>query len=129
MTNDKRDVVKNLDTVHCLGQIFYSEHFITDLTVGSEINVWIFTTGRLDVIQFNFFQSTFPGSGLFGFGSVSRETGNKFLQFLDLLFLFLVCFLHLTNQKLTGLIPEIVVAGIELDLAIVNISGMSTYFI
>ena len=37
---------------------------------GTEINVRIFTAGRIDLIQLDFFQGTFSGSSLFGFGSV-----------------------------------------------------------
>ena len=40
--------------------------------------------------------------------------------------LFLVSFLHLLDQKLTGFEPEVIVSGIELDLAVINICGVCT---
>ena len=72
MSDDKGDVVKNFHTVDGFADAFYGQNFISDFTVGTEINVWIFTAGRTDLIQLDFFQGTFTGSSLFGFGSVCR---------------------------------------------------------
>ena len=51
------------------------------------------------------------------------------LQFLDLFFLFLVGFLHLLDQQLAGLVPEVVVTGIQLDLAVVDVGDLGTYLV
>ena len=69
--------------------------------------------------------------GLHGEGQGSIEhpiglgsLGNKFLEFFDFFLFFLIGFFHLADKKLAGLIPEIIVAGIELDFAVVDIGGM-----
>ena len=42
---------------------------------------------------------------------------------------FFVGFLHLLDHQLAGLVPEIVVSGIELNLAIVDICDLGADFI
>ena len=37
---------------------------------------------------------------------------------------FFVCFFHLTDHQLTGFVPEVIVTGIELNFAIVDICGV-----
>ena len=126
---NKRNIVQDLHAIYCFGNPFYRKDFIADFTVGTKIDIRVFPAGRPDFFQFNFFQGAFPAGSLFGFGGISREAGNELLQFLDFFFFFLIGFLHLLDKELAGFIPEIIVAGIELNLAIVNICGMGTYFI
>ena len=109
--------------------MLHSQYLVTDLTLGTEVNIRIFSAGRLNIIQLNFFQCTFSGSSLLGLGSICGETGDKLLQFLDLFFLFLVGFLHLLDQQLAGLVPEVVVTGIQLDLAVVDVGDLGTYLV
>ena len=125
MAEGEGDVVQNLYSIYGFGKIFHHQDFISNLAVRAKINVWIFTAGGTHVIQLNFFKGTFTGSCLFGFGGIGTESGDELLQFLDFFFLFLVRFLHLFDEKLTGFKPEIVVSGIKLNFAIVNISRMS----
>ena len=73
---------------------------------------WIFSRARLS------------GSRLPGLGGVGAEPGDELLQLFDLFFLFLVGFLHLADQELAGLVPEIIVSGIEPDLAIVDVCDL-----
>jgi len=122
--HNEGNVVEHLFPVNRFGKPFYGQHFIADFTIGTEINIRIFSAGGPDFIQLYFFQGTFPGGSLFGLGSIGGETGDEVLQLLDFLFLFLVGFLHLLDEQLAGFIPEIVVAGIQLNLAIVNIRDM-----
>ena len=129
VTNDKGDIVQYLYAVYGLGDAFYGEDFIADLAVGTEINIRIFTAGGLDVIQLDLFEGTLSGGRLLGFGSIGGETGDKFLQLLDLFFLLPVCFFHLLDDQLAGFIPEIVVAGIELNLAVVDVCDLGADFI
>ena len=77
MSQSKGNVVQHLDSVNGLGEIFHHQHFISNLTVRTEINVGVFAAGGFDLIQFNLFQSTFSGSCLFGFGSVGGEALNN----------------------------------------------------
>ena len=41
----------------------------------------------------------------------------------------LVGFLHLLDEQLAGLIPEIVVAGVELDLSVVDVCDVCADFV
>ena len=71
-----------------------------------------------------FFQGTLSGSRLLGFGSIGAETGDELLELFDLLLFLFVGLFHLLDQQLAGLKPEVVVSGIKLDLAIIDISSM-----
>ncbi len=124
MSHDEGHIVQYLLPVYGLGEVFHREYFVSDLPVGAEVDVRIFSAGRLDLIQLNLFQGTLSGGSLLGLGSVCGETGDELLQLLDLFFLLFVGFLHLLYQKLTGFKPEIIVAGVELDFAVVDVCGM-----
>ena len=115
---------QHLFPVDGLGQAFHGEHLIADLPVGPEVDVGVLAAGGLDLLQLDLLQGAFSGSGLPGLGSVGAEPGNEFLQLLDLFFLLLVGFLHLADQKLAGLVPEIIVSGEQLDLAVVDVSDL-----
>ena len=71
------NVIQHLFTVDGLGQMLHSQYLVTDLTLGTEVNIGIFSAGRLNIIQLNFFQCTFSGSSLLGLGSICGETGDK----------------------------------------------------
>ena len=129
MAYDEGDIIQHLFTVNGFAYAFHSENLVTDFPLRTKINVRIFTAGGANLIQLYFFQGTFSGGSLLGFGSIGREAGDKLLQFLDCFFLLFVGFLHLLDQQLAGLIPEVIVTGIKLDFTIINISGMRTYFI
>ena len=129
MPHDEGNIVKDLDPVDGLGQVGDGQHFVADLSVRTEIDIGIFTAGRLDLIQLDLFKGTFTAGRLFGFGSVGGETGNEFLEFLDLFLFLLVGFLHLPDHQLAGLVPEIIVAGIELDLAVIDVRDIGTYLV
>ena len=109
--------------------MLHRENLVSDLPVGAEINVGIFSAGGSDLIQLDLLQCTLTGGSLLGFGSVRREAGDEFLQLLDLFLLLLVRLLHLLDEQLAGLVPEVIVTCIKLDLSIVNISGVGTYLV
>jgi len=104
--------------------VFHGQDLVADFTERAEINVRILTAGGTDVIQLNLLKCALTGSCLLGFGGIGRETLDEFLQLLNLLFLFAVGFLHLLNNQLAGLYPEIVVSRKQLDLAIINIRNL-----
>ena len=66
---------------------------------------------------------------MFGLGRVSRETRNKFLQFLGALFGFFVLFLLLTGYKLARPVPEVVVTEVHVDFAEVHVADIGADFI
>ena len=64
MSDDEGDVIENLHAVNCLADSVYRQYFVTDLSVRTEIDVWVLTAGRTDVIQLDFLQRTLTGSCL-----------------------------------------------------------------
>ena len=80
--------------------MLYGKHFVSNLTLRTEINIWILTAGWLHVIKLDLLQSTLSGGCLLGLGSIGTESLDKFLQLLDLFFLLLVGFLHLLDHQL-----------------------------
>ena len=125
-SKSERNVIQNLHAINGFGKIFDHENFISNFTVWTEVDVGIFTAGRTHVIQLDFLKGSLTGGCLLGFGSVGTESGNKFLQFLDLLLFLFVGFLHLLDQQLAGLIPEVIVTCVQLDFAIVDICSLCT---
>ncbi len=109
--------------------MLHGEHLVSDLPVRAEVDVRIFAAGRPDLLQFDLFQSPLSGGSLLGFGGVGGEAGDEFLQLLDLLFFFLVGLLHLPHQQLAGFVPEVVVAGVELNLAVVDVCSVGAYLV
>ena len=126
VSQDEGDVVQHLHAVDGLGDALYGQHLVADLAVRTEIDVRIFAAGGTQLLQLDFFQGLFPGGRLAGLGSVGGETGDEFLQLLDLLLLLLVGLLHLPDHQLAGLVPEIIVSGVELNLAIVDVRDLGT---
>ena len=124
MAQRKGQVVQDLFSINGLRKPFYSQHFIANLTVRPEVDVGVLPAGRLDFIQLDLFQGTLPGGSLLGLGRVGTESGNKFLQLLDLFFLLFIRFLHLPDNELAGLIPEVIVSGVELDLTVVDVRNL-----
>ena len=56
--------------------------------------------------------------------ALAEKRGDELLQLLDLFFFLLVGFLHLTDHQLAGLVPEVIVSGVKLDLAVVDVSDV-----
>ena len=121
MSHNKGYIVQHFLSVNGLGKIFHKQYIVADLALGTEIDVGVLAAGGTDVVELDLFERPFSGSRLLGFGSVGGEAGDKFLQLLDLFLFLFICFLALLDDQLAGLVPEIVVARIELDLAVVDI--------
>ena len=106
--------------------MLHGQNLVADLAERTEINVRILTAGRTDVVQLNLLKGPLTGSGLLGLGSIGGEALDEFLQLLNLLFLLAVGFLHLFDNQLAGLHPEVVVSCVQLDFPIVNVSYLGT---
>ena len=102
--------------------MLHGQDLVANLAERAEINVRILAAGRTDVVQLNLLKGALTGSGLLGLGSIGGEALDEFLQLLNLLFLLAVGFLHLLDNQLAGLYPEIVISCEQLDFPIVNIS-------
>ncbi len=112
MTDNKGNIVQYFFPIYGFADAFHGQDFVSNLAFRTEINIRIFPAGWFDIVQFNFFQRSFSGGRLLGLGSIGGEAGDKFLQFLNLFFLFLIGFLTLLDNELAGFIPEIIVAGV-----------------
>ena len=66
-------------------------------------------------------QQLAAGRGLLAFGLVGGEALDEQLQFLDLFLVFPVLVLHHPLDHLAGLVPELIVAHIHLDMAVVHV--------
>ena len=129
MAQGEREVIQDFLTVHGFGEIFYHKHFVADFPVGPKVDIRILPAGGTHFVQLNLFQCPLTGSGLSGLGGIGAEPGDKFLQLFDLFFFFLIGFFHLFDQKLAGLIPEIIVSCVELDFSIINVCGVGADFV
>ena len=119
--HDEGDIVEDLDTVDGLGDPAHGEHFIADRPVGAEIDVGIFAARGLDLVELDLLERALAAGRLLGLGGVGGEAGDEFLELLDLFLFLLVGFLHLADQESGGLVPEVVVAGVEGDLAVIDV--------
>jgi hypothetical protein len=56
----------------------------------AEDNAWVFSCGRLDLVDRKFFEQFLPACGLSRFGGVGTEAFNKLLKLFALVFYFAV---------------------------------------
>ena len=124
MAEREGQIVKQLHAIYRLRQILNLQNLIPDLPLRPEVDVRILPRAWPDIVKLNLLQCPLPRGGLLGLGRIRRETLDEFLQLLDLLFLLLVGLLHLTDAQLGRLVPEVIVARIELNLSIVNIRNI-----
>src|SRR5699024_12378288 len=103
------------------------KQIIPYFTFRAELDIWIFSGRWSDIIKFNLIEHLLTACCLFGFRGVRTETGDEIFQFLNFLFFLLVLLLSHLLGKLAGLVPEIIVADIELDLSKVEVGDMGTY--
>ena len=129
MLYHKGDIVQKLYAADSFGKVLHGKDFISDFTVGTEINEGVLPGGGLDFVKLNFLQSTLSGGCLLGFGSVRGEAGDELLQLLDLFLLLLVGLLHLTDHQLRGLVPEVVVSGIKSNLAVIDVRDVRAHLV
>ncbi len=81
------------------------------------------------VIHLEVVEHLLAGRRLTRFGSVGAETQDELLQFLGLLLVDFALVLFLPRGELGVFIPEIVVANVHLNLAVVDIHDMRADFI
>ena len=60
-------MVKYKGIADFFGEIFNAQYFVSDLTVGAEIYIGIFTAGRPDILKLDLFKSTLSRGRLLGF--------------------------------------------------------------
>ena len=120
----KADVLKELPPVDLFGEPFDRQQLIACLAVRGECDVRIAAGGRFDIIERDALEEFLARGSLPRFCSICRKALDEGLQLLDLLLFLLVrIFCHLQG-KLAGLVPEVVVAGVERDLAEVHVADI-----
>ena len=67
MSENKGNVVQYFDAVNGFADIFHGQNFVSDIAGRAEVDIGIFTAGRTDFIQLDFFERAFSGRRLFGF--------------------------------------------------------------
>ena len=118
------DIFQQLTPVHLFGQPLDGEQLIACLAVGGKGDVRIAACRRLDVVQCDALKQLLARGRLARFRGIGGKALDEGLKLLDLLFLLLVCILCHLERKLTGLIPEVIVAGVEGNLAEVHVTDV-----
>ena len=137
VTADECDLVAFLDielyfaekgfAVNGFGEIIHLQYLVAHFPLLLENDTRIFPVAGRDVFKDQFVQCLFPRSGLLGFGSVCAEPCDEFQQVLFLVFHLLVLIRSLPCRELRTLIPERVVARIDLYLLLVNVRNVRAY--
>ena len=118
---DEADVVEELDAVHRLADVCDKEDVLADLAVAGKAHKRIAAGGGGDLLQADLVEQLAAGRRLLALGFVRGEAGDKGLQLGDLFLVALVLVAHQSLDELRRLVPEVVVADIHLDLAVVDV--------
>ena len=117
-------IVQELHTVHGDGHILDGEHILAQLPLRHKAHEGIPPGGGGHFFYAQLVQELPAGGGLLGLGLVGGEALNEQLQFLDFFLVLLVLVPDHSLDHLAGFIPEVVVAHVHLDLAVVDIHGV-----
>ena len=101
--------------------------FEDDVAAGAlrlEDDIGIFARGDRHILEGQLLQKLFARGSLLGLGGVGAEALDECLEFIGLVGRLAVLLLLLLQGQLAGLIPEVVVADIDVDLAEVDIGDM-----
>ena len=115
------DVVQHLAAIHGLSEVLHGEDLLARLPIHGEAHEGVAAGGHGDLLQADLLQELPPGGGLLALGLVGGEAGDELLQLLDLILLAAVLVPDEPLHQLAGLIPEIVVAHVHFDPAVVHI--------
>ncbi len=121
------DLVQKLHPVHGQGHVLDGEYVLAQLPVGLEAHEGIPAGGAGHFLHGQLVQKLSAGGGLLGLGLVGGEPLNELLQLLNFLLVLLVLIAQHGLHHLRGLVPEVVVAHIHLDLAVVDIHGVGAH--
>ena len=127
MAHDEAHLVQHLHSVDGLADVGDEEDVLAHLSVGREGHPGVAAGGGGDLLQGDLLQQFAPGGGLLALGLVGGEAGDEVLQLLDLLLIALVLVLDELLHQLAGLVPEVIVAHIHLDLVVVDVHDVSTH--
>ena len=118
------DLVQQLDAVDGDGDILNGQNILAQIPLGHEADKGIAAGGAGHLLNGQLVEQLAAGGGLHGLGLVGGEALDEQLQLLDLLLVALVLVADHGLHHLGGLVPEVVVADVHLDLAVVDIDGV-----
>ena len=121
LAHDEADLVQQLHPVDGLGDLCHKQAVLARLAVRLEPDPGIAAAGGGKLFDGDLVQKLAPAGGLARLAPVGREARDKGLQLLDLLLGPLVLVPDQLLNQLARLVPEVVVAHIHLDLAVVDI--------
>ena len=121
VAHDEAHLVQHLHSVDGLADVGDEEDVLAHLSVGREGHPGVAAGGGGDLLQGDLLQQFAPGGGLLALGLVGGEAGDELLQLLGLLLVLLVLVLHQVLHELGGVVPEVVVAHVHLDLVVVDV--------
>ena len=127
--HDERNVVEHLLAVDGLGDAAHLENILAGLAVLLECDPRIAARGRRHFLDGQLVDQLAAARRLTGLGLVRCKALDKVLQLLDLLLVLAVLILDHALNELRGLVPELVVADIQLDLAVVDVDDVGTYVV
>ena len=121
LADKEAHVVEELHAVHGLGDLGNKEAVLARLAVGLEADPGVAAVGGGQLLHGDLVQQLPARGRLPGFGLVGGDASNEGLQLLDLLLGLLVLILDELLDELAGFVPEVVVADVHLDLAVVDV--------
>ena len=124
--HDEGDVVQHLFAVDGLGNTAHLEDILTRLAVLLERDPRIAARGCGQLLDSQLVDQLAAAGRLTRLGLVRCEALDEVLQLLDLFLILAVLVLDHALDQLRGFIPELVVADIQLDLAVVDIHDVGT---
>ena len=127
VAHDEGHLVQHLHAVHGLGHVGDEENVLAHFPVGGEAHPGVAAGGGGQLLDGELVQQLAAGSGLLGLGLVGGESGDKLLEFLDLVLVALVLLLDEVLHQLGGLVPEVVVAHVHLDLVVVDVHDVGAH--
>ena len=125
--HDKADLIQHFYAVNGFGNICDKENVLAHFTVRLEANIGIPAGGGGHFLDGQLIQQLPAGGCLLTLGLVGGESGDKLGEFFDLFLVPLVLIPDQGLHQLGGLIPEVVVADVHLDLAVVDIHDVGAY--
>ena len=114
-------IVQHLAAVQRLGDALHRQDLLAALPLHGKAHEGIPPGGGGHFLYRQLVQQLTAGRGLLAFGLVGGEALDEQLQFLDLFLVFPVLVLHHPLDHLAGLVPELIVAHIHLDMAVVHV--------
>ena len=121
LAHDEAHVLEHRHAVHGLAEVRDEEPVLARLAVGLEAYPGVAAAGGGQLLDRKLVEQLAAARRLAGLRLVRREAADEALQFLYLLLRLLVLVLDELLYELAGLVPEVVVADVHLDLAVVDV--------